>query len=73
MAYALAVADRTPEQRAEFDARLGVAGWPGPGTRRQVAPRPRGVPAWWHGDEEASAATLAAVGELRQRGRRRGR
>lgn len=54
-----------PEDAAQqrLDADLEVRRWLTPG---QVAPKPveveEGAPWWWHGDEDASQAFLAAQG-----------
>lgn len=53
--------------RAENDNKLGVKAWPVPGgvwrphQQDQVDPGDR-TPEWWHGEEEASASFLAAMG-----------
>jgi hypothetical protein len=63
----------TAEQRAEIDRALGVAGWPAPG-RAPTAPRVPAAtpaaggrrlptpPAWWRGEDAASASILAYTG-----------
>ena len=58
---ALGVAEHPRDRLA---AELDVAGWllPGqPPPPPTPAPEP-GVPAWWQGDEQASASFLAAMG-----------
>jgi hypothetical protein len=49
------------EERVGLDHRWEVGSWRMP-TQRAPADRVDGAPAWWHGEEEASAAFLREVG-----------
>ena len=48
------------DHREEIDRSLDVADW---GSRvKPRVDRPKGVPSWWQGDEEASQSFLASMG-----------
>lgn len=56
--------EREPEgsAHARLDTELEVRYWRVPGQVEPPAPAEDGAPHWWHGDEDASQAFLAAQG-----------
>lgn len=74
MSYALQVEEREryallgalgvdKDPRATLDQALSVRSWALPGEQpRPVVARPRGVPDWWEGDDQASQSFLQAMG-----------